>query len=59
VIKAWRKKKLKMLWRIFGPSRKYFSGSGEKYIIICLVNCVPHPVNFGWLNREKCDGRGI
>jgi tryptophan 2,3-dioxygenase len=53
VIKAWRKKKLKMLRRIFGPRRKYVSGSGENYIIICLENCIPHPVNFGSLNREE------
>lgn len=48
VIKASRKqKKLKMFRRIFGPRRKDVSGSGENYIIMCLVNCIPHPINFG------------
>ena len=23
------------------------------------MNCVPHPVHFGWLNREEWDGRDI
>ena len=33
--------------------------SGEKYIMRNLTICTPHPILFGWLNREERDGRGM
>jgi len=34
-------------------------GNGENYIIRSLIICSPHPVLFGWSNREERDGRDM
>jgi hypothetical protein len=48
VFKSWgEKNKVKMLRRIFGPRRKEVNGNGENYIMLCLMNCIPHPKVFG------------
>jgi hypothetical protein len=33
--------------------------SGENYIKVSLMNCTPHPIIFGWSNREELDGLGM
>ena len=34
-------------------------GNGETHLMRSLVICTPHPLLFGWSNREEWDGRGM
>ena len=46
----------RVLRRVFGPKRDEVTGSEENYIMRSLMICIPHPILFGWSNREEWDG---
>jgi len=48
----------RVLRRIFGRKRDEVTGQRRKYIMRSLMICTPHPILFGWSNREG-DKRGV
>jgi hypothetical protein len=48
----------RVLRRIFGTKRDEATGEWRK-LRYTLMICTPHPISFGWSNREEWDGRGM
>ena len=45
--------------KYFGLRRTRQEWSRENYIMRSLIICTPHPIFFGWSNREEWNGRGM